>query len=76
MHDIVTAFPTVRHSSPVDQELAVLCLLGQTREVLRFLPRPWPDDLAERITRQFLHGISSTPPEYPHPLCDSLPTSP
>jgi len=76
MHDIVAAFPTMRQSSPVDQELAVLCLLGQTREILRFLPRPWPDDLAERITRQFLHGISSTPPECPHPLCDSLPTSP
>lgn len=43
-----------------DHELAVLVLLGMTREVIRFYPRPWPDQLADRIARHFLHGVART----------------
>ncbi len=67
IHDVVTSFPALQQAGSVDQELAVLALLGQTREILRFLPRPWPDDLAKRITRQFLPGIPSPPGDPPQP---------
>jgi hypothetical protein len=30
---------------------------GMMKEILHSLPRPWPDDLPERITRLFLHGF-------------------
>ncbi|MHB8873533.1 MAG: TetR/AcrR family transcriptional regulator [Myxococcaceae bacterium] len=41
-------------------ELAVLVLLGMTREVIRFYPRPWSEELAERIARHFLRGLGPT----------------
>lgn len=75
VHDLVVGFPAMRHAEPIDQELAVLSLLGQTKEILRLLPRPWPDDLAVRIARQFLNGISTPPPDILHPPADSLPGS-
>jgi hypothetical protein len=27
------------------------------KEILHSLPRPWPEDLPERVTRLFLHGL-------------------
>jgi AcrR family transcriptional regulator len=40
-----------------DVEFAALSLAGITREVLRFYPRPWPEDLPSRIVGQFLNGL-------------------
>ena len=42
-----------------DQELAleVVAHSGMMKEILHSLPRPWPEDLPERVTRLFLHGI-------------------
>ena len=73
VHDLVAEFPNLRQASPLDQELAVLALLGQTKEILRLLPRPWPEDLPQRIACQFIHGIGSTPPDSPGSPGDSLP---
>jgi TetR/AcrR family transcriptional regulator len=75
VHDLVAGFPALRQASPLDQELAVLALLGQTKEILRLLPRPWPDDLPERIAGQFIHGIGPTPPGSSRSPRDSLPPS-
>jgi AcrR family transcriptional regulator len=41
-----------------DPKVAVLALLGMTREVARFHPRPWPEGLATRLARQFLRGVA------------------
>jgi AcrR family transcriptional regulator len=40
----------------VDPETPVLMLLGGLRAVLRFAAPPRPDDLAQRIVDDFLHG--------------------
>src|SRR5579884_4085404 len=40
-----------------DPGLAALALMGMTKEILRFQPRPWSDCLAGWIVRQFLHGL-------------------
>ena len=44
-------------SSPEDIDLEVLAMSGMMKEIVHNLPRPWPLDLAERLTRLFLHGI-------------------
>ena len=46
-----------------DQELAleVVAHSGMMKEILHSLPRPWPEDLPERVTRLFLHGIGVPP---------------
>jgi len=44
-----------------DPVLATLALIGMTREIVRFLPRPWPVGLAGWIARQFLDGIRRRP---------------
>ncbi len=44
-----------------DQELAldVVAHSGMMKEILHSLPRPWPEDLPERVTKLFLHGIGA-----------------
>jgi AcrR family transcriptional regulator len=44
-----------------DQELAldVVAHSGMMKEILHSLPRPWPEDLPDRVTRLFLHGIGA-----------------
>jgi AcrR family transcriptional regulator len=44
-------------------ELAALALLGIIRGILRFIPQPWPDHLADWIYHQFMHGLSLPPCE-------------
>ena len=44
-------------SSLEDIDLEVLAMSGMMKEIVHNLPRPWPLDLAERLTRLFLHGI-------------------
>jgi AcrR family transcriptional regulator len=61
-YHLVTSLITQIHRAgqPVtDQpELAGLALLGTIRGILRFMPQPWPDYLAEWIYQQFMHGLS------------------
>jgi AcrR family transcriptional regulator len=56
-HSILDEFPDADHRSEGDISLAVLALSGISREVLQRLPRPWPADLPERLTRLFLEGF-------------------
>ncbi len=44
-----------------DPAIAALALLGMTREIVRFHPRPWPEELAHGIARQFLNGVGRRP---------------
>jgi AcrR family transcriptional regulator len=57
IHSILDEFPEADHRSEGDISLAVLALSGMSREVLQRLPRPWPADLPERLTRLFLEGF-------------------
>jgi AcrR family transcriptional regulator len=57
LHSILDEFPEADHRSEGDISLAVLALSGISREVLQRLPRPWPADLPERLTRLFLEGF-------------------
>ncbi len=41
-------------------ELMVLAMTGMMKEIVHNLPRPWPADLAERVTELFLHGVRSS----------------
>jgi TetR/AcrR family transcriptional regulator len=40
---------------------SVLALLGMLHRVLYGTPQPWPEDIADWVTDQFLHGVSKTP---------------
>jgi AcrR family transcriptional regulator len=62
LHSILREFPEAKHQSDADVSLAVLAFLGSTKEVLRELPRPWPGDLPERLTRLFLKGFLGAGP--------------
>jgi AcrR family transcriptional regulator len=39
-----------------DPHFAAIAFVGMFRQLLRFLPKPWPDDLPEAIANQFLYG--------------------
>jgi AcrR family transcriptional regulator len=39
-------------------ERATMALLGMLHRIMVATPRPWPDDLADWIEGQFLHGVS------------------
>jgi hypothetical protein len=41
----------------------VLAHSGMMKEILHSLPRPWPEDLPERVTRLFLYGLGVDVPE-------------
>jgi AcrR family transcriptional regulator len=58
IRQISDAGPPVPHP-----ELAALALLGSIRGILRFIPQPWPDHLADWIYHQFMHGLSTPPYE-------------
>lgn len=40
-----------------DPQIAAIAFVGMLRQILRFLPKPWPDDLPEKIAAQFLFGV-------------------
>ena len=54
---IFREFPTRAKASDQDLALEVVAHSGMMKEILHSLPRPWPEDLPERVTRLFLHGI-------------------
>jgi AcrR family transcriptional regulator len=57
MASVLREFPSKSRSSAEEIELEVLAMSGMMKEIVHSLPRPWPPDLAERITRLFLHGL-------------------
>jgi AcrR family transcriptional regulator len=60
MASVFREFPSKGRSSAEEIELEVLAMTGMMKEIVHSLPRPWPEDLAERITRLFLHGLGPT----------------
>lgn len=40
-------------------DIAAIVLTGMIRQVLRFLPKPWPEDLPDIVADQFLFGQTS-----------------
>ncbi len=54
---ILREFPSRAEESENDLTVEVVAHSGMMKEILHSLPRPWPDDLPERITRLFLHGF-------------------
>ncbi|SIO56829.1 transcriptional regulator, TetR family [Singulisphaera sp. GP187] len=51
---------TMENPSVVHPDRATLALLGMMHRVMIFTPSPWPDDLADWITDQFLFGATGT----------------
>jgi AcrR family transcriptional regulator len=54
---IFREFPSRAESADEDLALEVVAHSGMMKEILHSLPRPWPEDLPERVTRLFLHGL-------------------
>lgn len=63
-HDLIAELVATGRHAP-DVRLAALALTGMTRQTLRFYPQPWPKNLAELLTNQFLHGLSAPPGSKP-----------
>jgi AcrR family transcriptional regulator len=59
---IFREFPSRAQSSDEELALDVVAHSGMMKETLHSLPRPWPEDLPERLTRLFLHGIGADVP--------------
>jgi AcrR family transcriptional regulator len=54
---VIREFPSKSKLSENDLKVEVLAITGMMNEIVHGLPRPWPDDLAERITGLIVHGI-------------------
>jgi AcrR family transcriptional regulator len=54
---IFREFPSRANSTDEEIALEVLAHSGMMKEIVHSLPRPWPEDLPERLTRLFLHGL-------------------
>jgi AcrR family transcriptional regulator len=57
LRSILDEFPQAAHRSDLEMSMAVLASVGTIKEVLQNLPRPWPADLPEQLTRLFLQGF-------------------
>ena len=60
---IFREFPSLAKAREEDLALIVLAQSGMMKEILHSLPRPWPEDLPERVTRLVLHGLGVDAPE-------------
>jgi AcrR family transcriptional regulator len=56
--NLITQLNNEGHPVTCEPELAALALLGTIRGILRFVPQPWPNHLADWIYHQFIHGLS------------------
>ncbi len=54
---ILREFPSRARASDEDIALEVLAHAGMMKEIVHSLPRPWPEDLPDRVTRLFLQGL-------------------
>jgi AcrR family transcriptional regulator len=57
LRSILSEFSQAAHRSDLEMSMAVLASVGTIKEVLQNLPRPWPADLPEQLTRLFLQGF-------------------
>ncbi len=56
---ILREFPSRAKAPDEDVALEVMAHAGMMKEIVHSLPRPWPEDLPERVTRLFLHGLNA-----------------
>jgi AcrR family transcriptional regulator len=68
LRTILGELPQAAHKSEHEIALAVLACSGSIREVLQRLPRPWPSDLPEQLTRLFLDGFLLSATSDPPPI--------
>jgi AcrR family transcriptional regulator len=54
---IFRQFDSLSAAPEEDLALIVMAQSGMMKEILHSLPRPWPEDLPERVTRLVLHGV-------------------
>ena len=59
VNDLVTQINDAGQTTIARPEWAALALLGIIRGVLRFTPQPWPDDFADWMYHQFMHGVTT-----------------
>ncbi len=57
LQSILGEFPEAGRSTDDELFIAFLAMAGMNKEILRQLPRPWPKDLADQLTRLFLEGF-------------------
>ncbi len=54
---IIREFPSRVNATDEELALEVVAISGMMKEILFSLPRPWPKDLPDRVTRLFLYGM-------------------
>lgn len=54
---IIREFPSRVNATDEELALEVVAISGMMKEILFSLPRPWPQDLPDRVTRLFLYGL-------------------
>ncbi len=54
---IIREFPSRVNATDEELALEVVAISGMMKEILFSLPRPWPEDLPDRVTRLFLYGM-------------------
>ena len=61
--DLITELNAAGEDVTHHPQWAALALMGMIRGILRFLPQPWPEHLADWIYHQFMNGLSLAPGE-------------
>jgi AcrR family transcriptional regulator len=57
IQSILASFPEAAYKSANQIALGEIALSGMIKAVVKELPRPWPDDLADEISGMFLEGF-------------------
>lgn len=55
--DVIRQLDGVRGYRVRNPQISAIAFIGMLRQTLRFLPKPWPENLPEILAEQFLHGI-------------------
>lgn len=55
--DVINDLNRCEGFTVADPQIAAIAFVGMLRQILRFLPQPWPDDLPDKIAGQFLFGV-------------------
>jgi hypothetical protein len=56
---VLREFPSRANATDEDLAHEIVAHSGMMKEILHSLPRPWPEDLLERVTRLFLYGVNA-----------------
>jgi AcrR family transcriptional regulator len=58
---VLTGIDATGRLKVADPAFSALCLVGLLYELLKSTPRPWPEQLAERMAGSFLYGVRGQP---------------